>query len=245
MSPDAYLELADIEASHWWFCGRRSILARIIERLRLPPTARILEVGAGTGGNLEMLSSFGHVSAVEMDETARSMATAKTNGRFEIRAGSFPSSIPFEGERFDLICLFDVLEHIDADVETLAAIRSLLAENGRVLVTVPAHAWMWSAHDEFMHHKRRYSAAGLRETATAAGYTVQTLSFFNTLLFPAAAIARLKDRWLGRSPAPAAAVPPKPMNRVLTGIFSLERFLLPTMRLPFGVSLLCILHADR
>jgi len=242
MSPDAYVEMAEIEASHWWFRGRRAILSRLIEDMKLKPDTRVLEIGAGTGGNLEMLASFGSVSAMEMDDGARSIATAKTNGRFDIRAGSFPGAIPFTRERFDLICLFDVLEHIDADVETLRGVGALLAEGGRVIVTVPAYAWLWSAHDEFMHHKRRYSAQSLERAAVAAGYRVQFLSYFNTLLFPAAALARLKDRWLGKSPARAAHVPPKPLNHLLGAIFGSERFIVPRLKLPFGVSLVCVLR---
>jgi len=244
MSPDAYLEMAEIEASHWWFRGRRAILSRLIERMKLGPGARILEIGAGTGGNLDMLAAFGSVSAMEMDDAARSIATAKTNGRFDIRAGSFPGAVPFTRERFDLICLFDVLEHIDADVETLRGVSALLADGGSVIVTVPAYAWLWSAHDDFLHHKRRYSAQALQQTALAAGYRVHLLSYFNTLLFVAAAFARLKDRWLRKSPAPAADVPPKPLNDVLGTIFGMERFLVPRVKLPFGVSLVCVLRTE-
>src|SRR4029077_81559 len=133
-----------------------------ISRLKLPPKPRILEIGSGTGGNLVMLSSFGQVSAVEMDASARSIALQKTDGRFDIRAGFCPGGIPFANEKFDLICLFDVLEHIEEDIATLVAVKGLLASGGRVLMTVPAQQWLWSAHDEFLHHKRRYAARELR-----------------------------------------------------------------------------------
>lgn len=184
MSPDAYIEMAETEERHWWFAGRRAVLTSLIAKLKLPPHARILEIGSGTGGNLVMLSSFGQVSAVEMDASARSIAVQKTQGRFDIRAGSCPAGIPFAGERFDLICLIDVLEHIEEDVATLTAVKGLLAKGGRVLATVPAHRWLWSAHDTFLHHKRRYTADELRRKISAAGLEPVKLSYFNTFLFP-------------------------------------------------------------
>lgn len=243
MNPDAYLEMADTEVRHWWFSGRRAILAHLIAAFDLPTNARILEIGSGTGGNLQMLSSFGQVSALEMDATARSIASEKTGGRFDIRPGFCPTDIPFAGEKFDLICLFDVLEHVDEDVETLIAVKGLLAEGGRVLVTVPAYRWFWSAHDVFLHHKRRYSATELNQKIAASGLHPIKISYFNTILFPFAAIVRLKDRLLRISSASGSRVPPAPINQLFTTLFSGERFLLAKMNLPFGVSLLGVLRA--
>ena len=243
MSPDAYLEMSETEDRHWWFRGRRRIRSALVASLRLPAQARILEVGSGTGGNLRMLAGFGSVSAMEMDAGARELAARKLGGGFDVRAGRCPGEIPFEGQRFDLICMFDVLEHIEEDVDTLRALRGLLADGGRILVTVPACRWLWSAHDEFLHHKRRYTAAGLRQVAEGAGLEVRRLSHFNALLFPLAAVARLKDRLMGSAQATGTSVPAGPVNAALEGVFALERRLLPRMDLPFGVSLMAILAA--
>jgi SAM-dependent methyltransferase len=242
MNPDAYLEMADTEARHWWFAGRRTILAHIITTFDLPINARILEIGSGTGGNLQMLSSFGQVSALEMDATARAIAMKKTGDRFDIRPGFCPTDIPFSGEKFDLICLFDVLEHIDEDVETLIAVKRLLAEGGRILVTVPAYRWLWSAHDVFLHHRRRYSATELRKKIAASGLQPIKISYFNTILFPLAAIIRLKDRMFRNSSASGSSIPPALINRLFTTLFGDERFLLTKINLPFGVSLLGVLR---
>jgi SAM-dependent methyltransferase len=235
MEPEAYREMAATEGRHWWFSGRRAILTSVIERFELSRKAKILELGCGTGGNLEMLSRFGEVAAMETDDAARAIALEKTGGRFEIRAGRCPDRIPFAGRRFDLVCMIDVLEHVDEDGATLEALRGLLAPDGRALLTVPAYRWMWSRHDEFLHHKRRYTAGELRSKAVGAGLRVTTLSYFNTLLFPLAATARLLN-------VEGSDVPPAPLNRLFQAVFSTERFVVGRLALPFGVSLLAVLR---
>ncbi|MBK8376031.1 MAG: class I SAM-dependent methyltransferase [Sphingomonadales bacterium] len=243
MNPAAYVEMAETESRHWWFTGRRCIISSIIMRLKLPQNPHILEVGCGTGGNLDMLGKFGTLSALEMDESARAIAVMKTENRYDIRAGSCPNDIPFTEKAFDLICMFDVLEHIEQDSETLSVIKNLLGENGRLIITVPAYQWLYGAHDEFLHHKRRYTAKQLRCKCAAAGLNPTRISYFNTILFPIAAMVRIKDKWLGNSSASGTRTPPSIINMILHKLFGFERFLLQRCNLPFGVSLLCIVES--
>ncbi|WP_108683742.1 bifunctional 2-polyprenyl-6-hydroxyphenol methylase/3-demethylubiquinol 3-O-methyltransferase UbiG [Methyloceanibacter sp. wino2] len=239
MEPDAYVELARTEDRHWWFVARREILSSQIERLGLPGSARILEIGSGTGGNLRMLSRHGRVCGMEMDGTARELAVSKTGAEFDIRPGACPNEVPYVGDTFDLVCLFDVLEHIEEDSATLEVVRGLLADRGHVLVSVPAYQWMWSAHDEFLHHKRRYTAPELAEKLRGASLSVDRITYFNTLLFPFAVAARFASR--GRSPG--TGIPSDAINSALRQVFSSERRLLQSFDLPFGLSLLAIASA--
>ena len=241
MNPQAYLDMADTESAHWWFKARRKILSAFLEHLNLPPDASILEVGCGTGGNLEMLASYGKLSAVEMDADALQIANTKTAGIYDIRKGTFPDSIPFH-QQFDLICMFDVLEHIDHDIDTLRAAKTLLKGNGRIILTVPAYQWLWGSHDAFLHHKRRYSSGQLNNAIEQAGLRAVKLTYFNTLLFPLALAARLKDKLSERKTAAGTAVPPPIVNSVLYHLFSSERLLLKRLNMPFGLSLLGILE---
>lgn len=240
MNPDAYLEMAEIEARHWWFAGRRAILAALLSRLKLPSDAAVLEVGSGTGGNLDMLSAFGRVRAIEMNDKAREIARAKTGGRHEILAGHCPDNLPIAPASCDLICLFDVLEHIEDDVATLATLKRLLKPDGYLVIMVPAHPSLYGPHDVFLHHKRRYRAAELRQKLTGAGFRIERLTYLNMFLFPLAAAARLKDKLTRATQATGAAIPPAPINYLLRAIFSSEKYLIPHLFLPFGVSLLTV-----
>lgn len=190
-----------------------------------------------------MLSKYGQVSAIEMDETAREIANQKTKGKFDIKAGCCPSQIPFVQEKFDLICLFDVLEHIPDDIGTLNKLKELLAPGGRIFITVPAHPWLWGAHDQYLHHQRRYRAAQFREMLIDTGYRIRKYTYFNTLLFPFAALVRIKERLTSSKVAGGGAVPVAPLNALFRQLFGFEAYILPRINLPYGVSLMAIIDA--
>lgn len=240
MQPEVHAEMAAVQQRHWWFVARRRILQRLIESLRLPPQARILDSGCGSGGNLAMLSRFGRLQAMEFDATAREAAASLSI--CPVAAGCLPHQLPFDGERYDLICLLDVLEHVDEDGATLAQLARRLRPGGRILVTVPAYGWLWSAHDVAHHHRRRYTASGLRQLAERNGLAVQRLGYFNALLFPAIAAARLLSRWRAKDGASDAAVPSAPVNALLQAIFALERHVVPRWLFPVGTSALAVLR---
>jgi hypothetical protein len=186
-----------------------------------------------------MLMRFGRVAALEPDEFARSFATNRTG--ISIERGHLPDGIPSSLGTFDLVCLFDVLEHVEDDVAALAAIRPLLNPCARIILTVPAHQWLYGLHDESLHHMRRYSRPKLEEVIAAAQYTTSQLSYFNSLLFPLALIARGVDRFRGQ--ASGSSLPLQPINKLLTQIFAAEAFLVTRHLLPIGLSLLAVIES--
>lgn len=242
MERKAYIEMADTEGEHWWFKGRRAIIDRELQSINLPRGSEVAEIGAGTGGNLEMLKRYGRVSAVELDEGARAIAKERTG--VDVLPCKLPNYIPLTG-RFDLICLFDVLEHVEEDGESLAAIRTLLKPGGRVLLTVPAHQWLWSPHDETLHHKRRYSKSNLISTIEATGYRIDRITFFNSILFPAAVAARMLSKARRTDNTVGGRTPPAAVNSILTNALMVESRLLQIVNLPFGLSLMALLEVNR
>jgi SAM-dependent methyltransferase len=232
--------MAELDQDHWWFPARRRILESLIAReVRPPKAARVLEIGCGTGHNLPMLSRFGRVQACELDDSARALA-AKRFGR-KIEAAKLPDLSVFEAASFDLVALLDVLEHVPDDRSALEAILTRLKPGGALLLTVPANKWMWSAHDVAHHHFRRYSKDELARLVGEAGFQPQLLSYFNTLLFPLVAAARIAGK-LTRKDSADDHLPSAPVNAVLNGIFGLEAGLIGRVPMPFGVSLVAVLR---
>jgi len=233
-----YHKMAEVEGAHWWFVGRRAIVSDILDRLALPRDAHILEIGCGSGGNFDMLCSRGSLCAVDNEETALDYARQKRLA--EVKSGKLPDQIPYHDGSFDLIVLLDVLEHVEEDEESLRIIHRLLKPRGRILATAPALRFLWSAHDEFHHHMRRYTRRELHDKAVSAGFRLRKLSYFNTMLFPLIALIRFGERFLPRQAEKDLEIPPAALNRFLTSLFSSERHLLRSGSFPFGVSLLLV-----
>lgn len=231
--------MAEQDQVHWWYVARRRILADLIAReAALPDDARILEIGCGTGHNFAMLRRFGRLDAVEVDGEARALASRRLGHK--VGDAPLPGLAGIADATYHLIALLDVLEHVDGDRMALASIARKLAPGGRILVTVPAYQWMWSAHDVAHHHKRRYSKRGLRAAAEAAGLEVRRIGYFNSLLFPLAAAVRLAGKAVGKKESDDK-VPPRPLNRLFQAIFGLERHLVGRVSLPAGVSIFALL----
>ena len=231
--------MAEQDQVHWWYVARRRILADLIEReISLPSDARLLEIGCGTGHNLDMLGRFGRLDAIELDPSARALASQRLG--HAVADAALPELPGVPDRTYHLIALLDVLEHVDGDEAALKSIADKLAPGGKILVTVPAYQWMWSAHDEAHHHKRRYSKRGLRAVAEKAGLKADRIGYFNSLLFPLAAAVRIAGKAMGKKESDDK-VPPAPLNRLFQSVFGLERHLVGRVPLPAGVSLFAIL----
>lgn len=242
MERSIYDHMARHDATHWWFVARRHILSRVIARQVRPPAgARILEIGCGTGHNLAMLGQFGTVDAVELDGEARALASQRL-GR-PVYEARLPELAGLPEGRYDLICLLDVLEHVEDDAAALKAIGQRLAPGGTLLLTVPQHMWMWTGHDVANHHFRRYSKAGLAAAFAGSGLRPRLLTSFNSLLFPLAVGQRMAARLTGRE-GKVDAQPPAPVNALFRHLFALEAGLIGRLPMPPGLSLLVLASAE-
>lgn len=239
MAPAYVAVHAEEDREHWWFRGRLAVLRAALQS-RLPAgRLRLVELGCGTGNVLEALRDFGDTIGIEIDDRLRAVALARG---LDVRAGSLPDQVPLEPGTADVVLLLDVLEHLDAESAGLAVARNVLAPGGVLVVTVPAYQWLWSAHDVHLGHQRRYTRARLRQAVEGAGFVVERVSYFNTVLFPAVAAVRFAQR-LVRRDGHDLHRPARLVNRALEAVFAFERHVVSRVDLPFGSSLLLVARA--
>ena len=219
MEREVYDQMAELDQKHWWYVARREVLSALIERtVGGSRDLAILELGCGTGHNLAMLSRFGSVDALELDDEARSIAEARL-GKPIMRA-PLPGLTDVPERHYDLVGAFDVIEHIEDDRAALASIARRLKSGGKFMMTVPAHQWMWSAHDVANHHQRRYSHRGLRKLFEGSPLRLEKSGYFNSLLFPLALADRLASK-LRRIEDGGLSLPPAWLNASLEKSFAL------------------------
>lgn len=236
-----YQQMAELDERHWWYRARREVLAELIRREARPPAdAKILEIGCGTGHNFTMLGQFGHVDGLELDDEARALSEQRL-GR-AVMSAPLPQLAGVPERHYDLIGAFDVIEHIEDDRAALASIATRLKPGGKFVMAVPAHQWMWSAHDVVNHHKRRYSKRALQQLVDGSPLQLLKIGYFNSLLFPLAVAQRAASKLRGSEDADVR-LPPKPLNAAFNTVFAAERYLVGRLPLPPGLSLFAVAAA--
>lgn len=241
MDPTAYQMMANHEGRHWWFVGRRAVIAGLLDRIALPANARIVEAGCGTGGNLSYFQGIGNVAAFEPHAPAVEIARDR-HPAVRVEDGALPGRVPFPDDSFDLVAALDVLEHVDDDVAALAALVRLGKPGAYIIITVPTHPFLWGRHDIRLHHVRRYGVRELRDLCCHGDTELMYFGPFNTLLAPVALIARIAEKFLPLDFGNQERLPPAPINAGLAAIFALEGRLVRRLRLPFGISHAVILR---
>ena len=236
MQEQLYRTFHDVEAHHWWMVARREIILSVA-RARFRPGASLLDIGCGTGAFLE--AARPHFAVSGLDIAPQAVAFCHERGLAEVFEGSAMDLGKVAGRVFDGILLLDVIEHLEDDFSALRKARELLADDGRLLITVPAFMWFWSEHDEVNQHKRRYTAVQLRNLLRDTGFTAEKLSYYNSFLFPVAVAVRAWQAVWGIK-ASEYDYRPGLANSLLRWIFSLEKHVLPRWNFPFGVSLIAV-----
>ena len=241
MDRRAYETHHDLDARHFWRVGKRRLILDWIDRYwSAPSQPTILDVGGCASVIAEDLSARGDLTVVEPDRQTLDEVRDRVGDRFAMLEGSLPDELP-EGP-FDLITLFDVLEHVDDDRAALASLYARLRPGGAFVLTVPAFQWLWSDHDVVLEHRRRYRRPEIASLLAETGFEVRRLSYYTTLLFPAVVASRLKPRRPHRPPEYRVSVPPGPVNAAMTGVMALERQLLSLVDMPIGSSLIAVAY---
>ncbi len=240
MQQHTYPIMFRVEQSHWWYTGRRKILADFVEKICRQVTDRrpkILDVGCGTGANLLMLSKYGDAEGVDISEDA--LAFCRERGLEEVRLGA-GEKLPYEDGTFDLVTAFDVVEHMDDDLAGLREMRRVLRPGGRALLFVPTFMFLWGLQDDVSNHRRRYRLPELRRLLEQAGFEIERMTYANITFFLPILLVRKLMRLTGIKTESENSINVSALNGVLGRVLGAESWILKRMNLPFGVSGLCV-----
>ena len=183
MNPNAYRQFLELEKTHWWFRGRRSVyLGLLHHHLKGQRPRRVLDLGCGFGGFLDGLARDCK-SVYPSDVSLESMRTCRARGYPLSTVGS-GYCLPYQDEAFDLVCMFDAIEHIPDDGRVMREAARVLQPGGLCLVTVPAYQFLYANNDRVAQHLRRYTRGRLRRLCLQAGLSVERNTHSNVFLFP-------------------------------------------------------------
>lgn len=236
MQQHTYAIMNRVEDEHWWFVGRRLILEEFLRSLdpnSQIPNPKFLDVGCGTGANLEMLSQFGTAEGVDVSDDALEFCRRKG---LNVHKG-LAEELPFPDETFDVVTALDVVEHLDDDVAGLKEMFRVLKKGGKTLVFVPAFMWLWGVQDDVSNHRIRYSRKQIVERLQEAGFTIERATYANWTFFAPILAGRTLMRITGIKPESENNVNVSALNGLFGKLFGAERFWLRHYDFPFGVSI--------
>jgi ubiquinone/menaquinone biosynthesis C-methylase UbiE len=239
MDTAEYERMHRIEDEHWWYVGMREIMRALTPHL--PPDARVLDAGCGTGRNLADLAMANRAYGVDASSLALELCHTRALTRLS-RASV--CELPFADETFDAVISYDVLYHLNVRNDAIAfnEFFRVLQTGGHLLVRLPAHDWLRSQHDRAVHTRQRYTAYEVADKLTRAGFTLQRIGYANSFLFLPAAFKRLLEPLLRSNNESSDLDLPSPhINALLSSILKTESKLIARgINLPFGLSVIAL-----
>lgn len=245
-------DLYETEEKMWWFAGMREISAALLDEFCPPTIENILDIGCGTGFNLEWLKRYAapETPIKGLDFEATALKFCRVRGE-KLLVQASATDLPFPSEYFDLVTSFDVLVMIpgeNSDAQAIAEMHRVLKPDGVAFIRAAAYQWLSGGHDAAINAQRRYTLPELSQKLENAGFTVLRKTYANTLLFPAVILQRLVLKKIGLADAGSDVKPLPPslewLNRFLTRLMTLEARYLRTKNrsLPFGLSAVCVVR---
>ena len=247
MDEKLYTQIYQIEKTHWWYVARREIIFDwVIQTLANYQNPFLLDVGCGTGFNIEYAQTGGFPFVVGLDLSKEALVFCQMRNLSDLICGN-AITIPFVDKAFDVILALDLLEHLENDVQAIYEFSRVLKPGGKLFLFVPAHKFLWGLQDVVSHHFRRYTAQEIKNKVLQSDLEIIKLTYVNTLLFPLIWIGRLALRFLGKKLDTISEndLSPDWSNGILLKIFAAERSLIPHTNLPFGVSIFCIAQKQK
>jgi SAM-dependent methyltransferase len=239
MEKNSYDVEAKVESFHWWFVIRRRLLRRLLHSLDVRQEFSAVDIGCGTGSNLRTLGSAGLYKVVGLDRSFYALSIAKRKVKLPLINGDI-NNMPIRLNSVGLIIAFDVIEHVDDDLNAIRELYQVLRKGGILILTVPAFNLLWGIQDVVTGHKRRYSRKEILVKLRQGGFTILRSSYFNFFLFFPILMARRMMHLMGLKIESENEVNFPLINFLFKVIFSLEVYVLKYFSFPFGVSIFCI-----
>ena len=238
MNNKTFLRQIKNQEKHWWFQARKKIIEQIVSGLKLKKKSSILDFGAGSGVNLDMLEKYGLVDIHEQNKYAR---TAIKNKYKNIK--NLYSTLKINKNFYDLILVADVIEHVKQPKNLLKYLKKFLKKDAHILITVPAYQFLFSKKDEALGHFRRYNKNHLKNELDI--FKIENISYFNTFLCIPIIMMTLLYKLLKRDYIKEAETTPNSfLNKLFYIVFAAEKYFIKYFNLPFGVSIYILAKND-
>lgn len=243
MEKEEYKIIYNIEHNYWWYVGLRKLVFASLDRfIQNKRNSMLLDAGCGTGSILGTCNGY---STYGIDISEEALKFCRLRNLKNILKGSI-CSLPFKDNTFNIIISLDVLYHLQVsdDLKTLKEMYRVTAQNGILLLNLPAYDFLKSMHDKMIHTRQRYTLRDLRDKVEKAGFSIEIITYRNTLLFPLIALMRIVKKYLSPDKRKIESdVKPLPVliNKLLQYILLLEnRLIIGGLSLPFGLSIFCV-----
>jgi len=232
LEDNEYFKMYKLEETHWWFKSRRKLIFELLKKIKY--RNNVLDIGCGTGYNLLYFKPlFKNVIGMDISKNALLLSSKR---RIKNLFLGDAKRISISNNSVDVVLSLDLIEHIKDDNIVISEIHRILRKNGTLILSVPAFNFLWSKHDDLLHHKRRYNKSQIHCLLTKNGFKVEKISYWNFFLFPLISIYKLLNVGGGSDIKKTRNI----INIILSFILSVECFLIKYLNLPFGISIIAV-----
>jgi ubiquinone/menaquinone biosynthesis C-methylase UbiE len=245
MNAEEYKVHYTLENKNWWFVAKRNQLKKIFSKLTRQ--SKVLDIGCGTGAIMEqMRKQAGKHNVHGLDYEQSALDFCKKRGLHNLKQGD-AHKLPYQENSFDMITMFDVLEHLQDDKKVVQQLRKVLKKEGKLVLTVPAFQFLWTDHDISLHHYRRYTKEHLKRVLEEQGFKVEKMQYlYNSMFFVVGGI-KLMNAFLPihYTLSTSSLETNKILNALLLAWCNLEQCIARVIKFPFGTSVYCVAKASK